>query len=781
MCAKKNHKTVFVVVLFLLLLSFDVFALDENKMRELAQLYYEEASAQYYLNNCRSAISNANRSRSLYSQLGEQDKVVEASLLISKINDCLMSEGDSFYVDAVQSYNDGNIFFDTERFDDAKIKYQDAKTNVLEANISYFMMEPSDDASLVKVNELYETILAQIRLIELNKADDYYIQANRYYFDYDDMGYTYPQYARVKEYAEDALEVYVRYNDSDGMYKAQKMLDRVVSDIEEIRIYAEGQKEMARDSYDDEDYITALNHYLKAKDAYTMIESVGDIAYCERQIEIVIELIEASEAQMRASAEQYYGDAEKAYLGHEYTEALTNLNKSKAIYVIMRDMARARKNPLKESEFQSLIDECNKFYSQVYSEVLNQDVYNEAGAQYDEAFDKYKEGKYEGALVLVTEAWIKYKQISSYGGMSNCERLNESIADRFTQMREAEKHYNISLSSYEVAFFENATYHANESLTIYKEIKRENETELVTKLITKINEGIHKKNTADQYYRIALDYNKVDQLDDAETNAKRAYDLYYEVNWGLGINQSTILLDSIREKKGMFRPIEALRLFVPIIIAVVIVVIGIRWYHEREQMRFEVKERERLKKHQEKEKKLRREQKVEDERKRRREMVEEERKTHPAPERDKTEHEDRPLFRIKEPKEPAPVVEDKPVAEDISAREKYALDEISREEFLRMQSGEDVTTRESAVAAERKKLKREPEDKSSIGLEREKISEKDTIMKEALKEERKKLSELEEQNELNEDHIENQIKQIKDSFSKVDKEKKDVSGDSEDK
>ena len=137
------------------------------------------------------------------------------------------------------------------------------------------------------------------------------------------------------------------------------------------------------------------------------------------------------------------------------------------------------------------------------------------------------------------------------------------------------------------------TYDSNEGIWDVGDIAKNSTATLIIDG-TLNTTGTHKKNTADQYYRLALDYNKVDQLDDAETNAKRAYDLYYEVNWGLGINQSTILLDSIREKKGMFRPIEALRLFVPIIIAVVIVVIGIRWYHEREQMRFEVKERERI-------------------------------------------------------------------------------------------------------------------------------------------------------------------------------------------
>ncbi|MEA1924344.1 MAG: hypothetical protein U9M95_00585, partial [Candidatus Altiarchaeota archaeon] len=724
-----------------------------------------------------------NRSRSLFSQLGDQENMVKASILITQINECLSSEGDEYYVTAVGIYNDGNALFDTQKYSDAKVKYLEAESEVLEANTSYSLMEPPDDVLLGKVEELFNQIMGKIRSIEINRADDYYGKASGYYFDYRKMGLPHPNYFSAKEYSEAAFNIYLEYNYSDGIYKAQKILNRIIEDMVDIRKYAEGQKEMARDAFEDDDYLSALSHYEKARDAYILIESGGDIKYCEHQIELVNRLIELNEENLNNQAEEYYKSAENAFLGREYIEALNYLNQSKDIYVQLKDFAKARGQVSKRREYAILIGECNAYYDKILGHIKRDRTSEGAGQIYDEAFDCFKSGNYERAFVLVNDAWSIYRGISDYGGMSNCERLNESITDRFVDMREAEGYYNSSRSFYEIAYFDNATYYANKSLNIYQSIKRSNESLMVQGLISEINEGIQKKEDADKFYQEAVDFNNMDELDDAEDRAKKANDLYKEINWEAGINKSRVLLDEIREKMGLFRPSEALRLLVPVVIVIVIAFIGIRWYQERERMRQEKREKEEAERRRIEAERLRKLEELDDGRRKRREMVEQAReevgmeKTESSTgvEEESSGYLEETHFMDEKPPRiitKEPVVDDKPME---SAREKYASGELSREDFMKMTEEADKgRERRSAFGMERETLQEEADvGMSHISLERERITENASMMDKLLGEEREKIK------ESRDESIEKEMEEIKDLLEKK-KGKENVSEDSGD-
>ncbi|OYT54111.1 MAG: hypothetical protein B6U72_03765 [Candidatus Altiarchaeales archaeon ex4484_2] len=783
MSAKRNNKLVFAAVFLLIACSFNSLALDENKMRELAELHYEEASSQYSVGNCRSAISNANRSRSLFSQLGDQEQKVKASILITQINECLSSEGDEYYVNTVDIYNDGNALFDTKKYSDAKVKYLEAESEVLEANTSYSLMEPPDDILLDKVEELFNQIRGRIRSIEINQANDYYSTASRYYFDYSEMKLPHPKYLSAKEYSKAALNIYLEYNYSDGIYKAQKLLNRIIEDMVDIRKYAEGQKEMARDAFEYSNFLNALDHYKKARDAYILIESTGDVKYCEHQIELVNRLIELNEQNLKTQAGEYYNSSENAYLGHEYSEALNYLNQSRSIYIQLRDFATARDRFFKQKEYRLLISKCDDFYDQIIEEVKDQNTSMEAGKLYDKAFDFFKSGNYERAFLLVNDAWSRYMGISDYGGMSNCERLNESITGRFKQMSEAKEYYNKSRSFYEIAYFDNATYYADKSLGIYQSIKRDNETLMVQQLISEIKGGIKKKEDADKFYREAVDFNNLDELDYAEDRAKKSSELYKEIHWEAGIDKSKVLLDEIREKMGLFRPAEMLRLLVPVVIAIVIAFIGIRWYNEREMMVREKRKKEEAERRRIEAERLRKLKELDEGRRRRRELVERARKEMDMEQTESSARvEEESAGYLEEThfmeEKPPRIITEESIVDDNSmesAREKYASGEISRDEYMGMMEEADGGKEyRSAFDMERETLKEEDDEgKSHISVERERIIENASTMNRLLREERDKIK------ESRDESIEKEMEEIKDLLEKK-KGKENVSEDSGD-
>ncbi len=117
------------------------------------------------------------------------------------------------------------------------------------------------------------------------------------------------------------------------------------------------------------------------------------------------------------------------------------------------------------------------------------------------------------------------------------------------EMVEAEEYYNKSLSFYKKAYYENASFYGNKSLTIYLQLNYPDESEKVQELLDKINANLEKKREADKQYERAVGYLKTNQLIKAEINADKAKSIYKEIKWGRGIQKCEQLQAEIEEKK----------------------------------------------------------------------------------------------------------------------------------------------------------------------------------------------------------------------------------------
>ncbi len=197
----------------------------------------------------------------------------------------------------------------------------------------------------------------------------------------------------------------------------------------------------------------------------------------------------------------------------------------------------------------------------------------EADDLYTKAYDSYTSGDYENASVLVNAALRNYSSLLQYTGISRAEFLRDSINEKLALIYEAELHYNKSLSFYGNAYFENASYYANNSLEIYQEINQEKDVQKLQELLDDIQEGIEKKKEADELYERAVYFFNVADLNNSEIEANNAKDRYEEIKWRQGIQKSERLLQSIQDMEESSSEIETVRFALPPIILIAILLI----------------------------------------------------------------------------------------------------------------------------------------------------------------------------------------------------------------
>ncbi len=819
---------VLLAVLFLAIVNVTAQDLTDEELRDLAELNYEEAEHQFSLGNCRDAVGYANRSRQLYTQLGDNIEMLRAGNLVNEITQCLRQEGDGYYTDAFTTYRAGNSYFETEEYDTAKNKYIESESIVLEANKSYSLMEPPETVLLNNAHTLYNDILGKLRDIAIIEADELYVKAFELYEKEP------PKYQQVKKYAGEALDIYIEYNHPDGIYKAQVVYDWAVNKIDEIRIYAESQKELGDEEFKLQNWNGAIEKYNLAKNAYILIEDEPNVEYCEGYIELATEMIEADEDKLRAEAERYYDEAKFNRLREDYYNASLSVNLSRARYHQLFRIAESIGDRAKEKLYAGRIEQCYLLLAEINKDIENKILSDEAYILYGKAYDSYRDGDYENASVLVNQALKKYQEASNLRGISDCQLLINNLKGKFDIIAKAQEYYAQSLYFYENAFYDNATYYANKSLEIYTNISREGDIRKVNALLADIQKGRDDKAEADELYERAVGFYNIDDLDNAERETNNAKAKYEEINWIQGVEKCDKLLEDIDVKRGQPSIVELLRKFIPVVIFLTVVAIVIWWNSERGRIRRAEREKTEAEEKRKDEERLAKERADIERKEARRREIEEERKKSkdvvtltrkrlkegspetleelsepemPFEEPDmppeeagslesevlkKIESEEleeepeslesevlkeleesgepempEPELPFEEPEMPEPEMPPEPPLEEPPAE-----GEESQESRL---AGDIEQPSKSAISMERERMK-EIEDggglgKSVISAEREIGREKDAMMKEAIKEAREKQATEPEDKAIDEE-VKEGISEIEDLFGKDEKKKK---------
>jgi hypothetical protein len=140
---KQKYVTIFVVLLFCVLARAEESEIPTGAM------------AAYLRGDCVNASVLAKVECDKYSAAGNVPGVEKCNQFLAKINSCLISQGDEAYNRAVDYFMRGASYLNSSDVSRALMQLNLSKTSLLEANLSYSRMQPTDSQMIARVDAAY--------------------------------------------------------------------------------------------------------------------------------------------------------------------------------------------------------------------------------------------------------------------------------------------------------------------------------------------------------------------------------------------------------------------------------------------------------------------------------------------------------------------------------------------------------------------------------------------------------------------------------------------------
>jgi hypothetical protein len=605
--------------IFLIIL---VNSVNAQTQKELADQHYELALYSYDNGDCKNASVHVGRALDLYTQISDIFGRNDCKELIVQINSCLSSEGDSYYIQALDYHSRGEGYLGSGDYGGAKEEFDTALLLIYDANSSYQYMIPVDAEKIERVDMEYLNITGKIEESELMRADGLY-RTSEGYFDAEDI-------MTAKKFAEDALDVYTQYGNDDGINKTQKLIRILDDEIASQIIYADYLYEKGVDDYKganctNDGYFSAIDNFEEAKGRYGIVGKTERMQDCDANIGQINERIEDCANRLREQANQYYDDADEHRRLRECTEALEDANEAKSLFQMVYKLTGSNNDKKR-------IDDCDNLLRRIRSECKIVDELEEARGYLANATELFKVAEYGRADELLEKAMEIFERHEDYEGLTNARRLRDDIAKMLDRITDADDYYNRSLTYYDVADYENATIYLEKARGLYVSAGLTQEVATCDSKLEDVRDGNETKNEADRYYEEALAYFESSDYDLSRDYAADAKGLYESINHAEGVKKAEELLGMIPDG-----PITLTQFIILPLTLVVVFLIVIAWNLERVRLKKEEKDTEERKRREVEEKKraemeaemARRErerEELDEERKRLRDMLVEEKK-----------------------------------------------------------------------------------------------------------------------------------------------------------
>jgi len=616
------RKTILLGVFLIIVIN----SINAQTQKELADWHYELAVEAYNNGDCKNASVHVSRAFDLYTQIGDMVGETKCNELILKINNCLGPEGDSQYIQALDSYAKGEDYLNSGDYKKAKEQFDMALLFIYGANSSYQYMLPPDPSRIEKINLKYRQINEKIIECEIMRADDLYVKALDSFEREDPI--------TAKLYVDNASIIYTKYNHSEGIEKCQKLSEKILDVIAKLKeranyLYEKGVNAYTGANCTNEGFFEASDYFKQARDVYLLINDYDGALNCEYILNQTNKRIEDCKDTMLEIANKYYIDANTlltlASDFDDYDEAEELANKAKKMYQEIYDR-------FKDSVSARKISECEELIRKINAGRENLNETQNAEELYDTALKLFADAEYENADILVKNARDIFERIGDWGGVTKCDRLIDKIDAVLDMMIEAEGYYNKSLEYHKVADYENATVYVEKAREIYMNISRIREVGMCNSTLKDISEGNKTKNKANQYYEEALRYLEYREYGTAREDAEEALRLYKKINYPEGIKKAEDLLKRIPVPPQPWTQV----IIGPLIIVTVLFII-LMWAREKirkrrkekeaeEKKRREMEEKRRAKIEAERIKREREKERMERERRRLKEMLEREKR-----------------------------------------------------------------------------------------------------------------------------------------------------------
>ncbi|OCL25293.1 hypothetical protein U472_13120 [Orenia metallireducens] len=196
----------------------------------------------------------------------------------------------------------GDEFFQSQEFENANLKY-------LEAKIIYLELNKTEEAQKIE-KKIKNVILTKnkIEAEEYEEVADMYMQAEKK--EYDEALFNYKE----------ANKIYSKINMSNKVKKIDYKINNLL--LAKTLNQAKNYKELAQIKLTKENYQEALLNYKKALELYVQSNMTKEIAEIEEMLESV----------NYSKAKKYEDSADKYFKEREYDKALDNYEQAKEIY-----------------------------------------------------------------------------------------------------------------------------------------------------------------------------------------------------------------------------------------------------------------------------------------------------------------------------------------------------------------------------------------------------------------------------------------------------------------
>jgi hypothetical protein len=168
---------------------------------------------------------------------------------------------------------------------------------------------------------------------------------------------------------------------------------------------------------------------------------------------------------------------------------------------------------------------------------------------YIDGYLLYTKGECENASISATRSKALFSKENDVAGVFKAETLLYQIDDCLNKTGEAEALMLETARYYRVADYDNASLALQKAAGIYAKIKNQDSTDKCELYLRKISERASAKKQADMLFdKAQVDYRQR-KYDNALNEAEAAKEVYLELNYTPGINQSNALLARISKEE----------------------------------------------------------------------------------------------------------------------------------------------------------------------------------------------------------------------------------------
>jgi hypothetical protein len=271
--------------------------------------------------------------------------------------------------------------------------------------------------------------------------------------------------------AQKAMEIFTEINNTYGMLDSESILLYCANETASKDL-ADEYYSLAQKNFQDKNYEDARAYADKAMEIYADVKYTYGVFLCGK----LLQEIDAEEFQIKVqAADKLYSQAFWYYTTGELHNSTISLEKAKRTY--------------EEINYTKGLENCESLFKDIEIK-QKKGTANELS---DLAKRKYAELEYRDAIISADQALQIFQEINATNETIELEQL-KSLSQRHI---DAEELYVLAEGNYQAGQYENATYYANQSKSIYAELEEYQRAAVSDQLISDSQAKIKEKNMWD--------------------------------------------------------------------------------------------------------------------------------------------------------------------------------------------------------------------------------------------------------------------------------------------